>query len=119
MRTCILCGRNHEDLRRKRCNSCNTKIRRYRTKLAAIKYLGGKCERCGYNENPAGLEFHHRDPDAKEFQIGSVANKSWESVKTELDKCDLLCSICHRIEHANRDEVFIKEAMDYNGRLLE
>jgi hypothetical protein len=110
---CFLCQRELPDLRRRRCNSCNTKIRRYRTKLAAVAYLGGKCIRCGYKENVAGLEFHHRDADEKEFTIANVANKAWDVIVKELDKCDLLCSTCHRVEHAKRDEAFIAEAMKY------
>ena len=35
---------------RMRCGSCNTKIRRYRAKAAAVKYLGGKCVTCGWAE---------------------------------------------------------------------
>lgn len=29
--------------------------------------LGGKCQECGYNKNIAALEFHHINPDEKEF----------------------------------------------------
>ena len=28
---------------------------------------GGKCERCGYNANLSALEFHHKNPEEKEF----------------------------------------------------
>lgn len=28
---------------------------------------GGKCEHCGYNKNLAVLEFHHKNPEEKEF----------------------------------------------------
>jgi hypothetical protein len=116
MRKCVLCGRDSKDSRRRRCNSCNTKIRRYRAKNAAIEYLGGKCRHCGYSENQAALEFHHRDPNEKEFTIGHVANKSWEFIKKELDKCDLLCSNCHRIEHSTKDdEAFLAEVANYQG----
>src|SRR5271157_3000322 len=117
---CRLCNRELPDKRRYRCNSCNTKIRRVRAKNAAIAYLGGKCMRCGYAGHPAAFEFHHRDPEQKDFTIGGVANRSWEVIQAELDKCDLLCSNCHRIEHSNRtEEKWLKEAAMYNGRKLE
>jgi predicted RNA-binding Zn-ribbon protein involved in translation (DUF1610 family) len=104
---------------RSRCNSCNTRIRRYRTKLAAVKYKGSKCENCGWTGPIAAFEFHHKD-DNKEFGIGSAANKSWEVVKKEIDKCELLCSNCHRIEHAKHDdEIFLKEVKNYKGNLFE
>jgi hypothetical protein len=28
---------------------------------------GGKCEHCGYKANLAALEFHHRNPEEKDF----------------------------------------------------
>lgn len=115
---CYLCSNKLPDNRRKRCQSCNTKIRRIRTKLAAIKYLGGCCAECGFNKHPAALEFHHVNQD-KEFTIGAVSNKSWEVIKKELDKCMLLCSNCHRARHSNRTEPkWLEEAEKYQGKIL-
>lgn len=117
-RKCILCGKD-TNIRRKRCGACNTKIRRHRAKLAAIKFLGGKCKRCGWDGHPAAFEFHHSFGN-KDFQIGSAGNKSWEVLKKELTKCELLCANCHQIEHSNRDdERFLAEVENYNGTKLE
>jgi hypothetical protein len=118
-KTCCLCSKVFEDDRnRSRCQSCNTKIRRVRAKTAAIKYLGGKCVRCGYDKHPAAFEFHHCKGE-KDFNIGNVANRAWELIKRELDKCILLCSNCHRIEHSNRTEQkVLEEAAKYEGRIL-
>jgi len=68
-------------------------------KLEAIKYKGGKCLRCGYNQCYAALEFHHRDKNQKEFSWSKMRNRAWHKVLKELDKCDLLCANCHREEH--------------------
>ncbi len=119
---CRLCKKKFNQLQgrnRSRCNACNTKIRRLRAKLAAIKYLGGKCEECGYDEHPAAMEFHHKKE--KKFTISSVANKKWEIVKKEMSKCELLCSNCHRILHSDRfdNEALLKEAAAYKGRTLD
>jgi hypothetical protein len=81
--------------------NCNTKYNvtewRRRTKLRAIEYKGGQCIRCGYSKSPAALEFHHRDPAQKEFGIAGAGNcVAWEKLRSELDKCDLLCANCHR-----------------------
>jgi hypothetical protein len=112
---CRVCG-NTKGLRGGgRCHSCNTKIRRYKMKLKAVEYLGGKCLICGYDKNIIGFDFHH--VNGKDFGIGNCASKSWETVKKELDKCQLLCVICHRIEHSNRDgDNFIKETEKYRGK---
>lgn len=121
---CKICGKTfkqYQKRNRTRCNSCNTKIRRHRTKVAAITYLGGKCKICGFvSDNPAPFHFHHRNPDEKEFAIGMVANKSWKVIKKELDKCDLLCANCHLIEHSDREgEAFLEEVAKYRGNTLD
>lgn len=73
--------------------------------------------KCGYDVNSCALEFHHVGD--KEFEISDAINKSWEFLKKELDKCILLCSNCHRIEHSLReDPVWVLIAKNYNGKLL-
>ncbi len=73
-------------------------------KIRAVNYLGGKCP-CG-EEHPSALQFHHRDPSTKLFNIttkhlGSPKLYPWDTViAPELDKCDLLCANCHFKEHA-------------------
>ena len=79
-----------------------------RMKLKAIEYKGGSCQKCGYNKSPAALVFHHRDTTEKDFNIGSRVIK-WESLKPELDKCDLLCQNCH---HELHEKLFIERSID-------
>ncbi|MBI4992333.1 MAG: hypothetical protein HZB99_03890 [Candidatus Harrisonbacteria bacterium] len=123
MEICKLCCNEFKDYQKKgrsRCGSCNTKIRRFRAKAAAIRYLGNKCIKCDWSGNQAALQFHHKNPREKEFTIGNVANKSWDSIKSELQKCMLLCANCHMIEHGTKDgDKFLKEAFKYKGRKLE
>lgn len=74
--------------------------RRIKIKEMAVEYLGGKCIKCGYDKCIWALDFHHRDSKTKEFSISSYGHsRSWERVKAELDKCDLICSNCHRELH--------------------
>ena len=76
--------------------------RALRLKLRCVEYKGGSC-RCGYNKCLAALDFHHRKGEVKSFGLSSIKLASivrtWEHIKQELDKCDLLCSNCHREEH--------------------
>lgn len=67
----------------------------------AIAYKGGICQCCGYNKYIGALEFHHINPDEKDFGISVKGyTRSWENNKRELDKCVLVCSNCHREIHA-------------------
>lgn len=73
---------------------------RRRLKQKAVDYKGGKCERCNYNKCIAALEFHHTDPEKKDFSISSGGHtRAWDKVKEELDKCILVCSNCHKEIH--------------------
>lgn len=99
------------------CNKCNReevkkwdnenkdkrKNRIQRNREALKEYLGGtyKCEHCGFEHNSsAPFDFHHKDPNDKEGAIAHlVQNATLERLFNEVDKCVLLCSNCHRIEH--------------------
>ncbi len=77
-----------------------------------IEYLGGKCEKCGLVDDHVVYDFHHTDPNEKEFTIGekvaSLAARNWDKVREELDKCQLLCVLCHRKHHAGENEKLFK-----------
>ena len=71
---------------------------RKRTKIKLIEYKGGKCELCGYNKCTSALHFHHLNPNEKDFSI-SGKSLSFEKLKSEVDKCVLVCSNCHSEIH--------------------
>lgn len=85
----------------KGCINLNNKTRVRKLKQQAIEYMGGQCQKCGYNKCPGAMDFHHTNPEEKDFGISKVNGKSFESIKNELDKCILLCSNCHRELHYN------------------
>ncbi len=59
-----------------------------------------KCERCGYDTHHAALDFHHRNPKDKKFTIGAEkVNCSKQELLEEIQKCEVICSNCHRILH--------------------
>jgi len=83
------------------CTNDQTKERQRACKAKAIAYKGGCCEICSYSKYQGSLDFHHRNPEEKDFSISSLKLKKLDGiVKKELDKCMLLCSNCHREEHA-------------------
>lgn len=84
----------------KKCSGLQVTIRQQQLKKLCVAYKGGKCESCGYDKCYASMDFHHRDPDQKDFSISSTSKTKWsEKLKLELDKCSLLCSNCHRELH--------------------
>lgn len=109
---CKSCGKEIE-YRKKYCSDCiierqKTRLKnnnynydyvlnwRNNNKKRAVDYLGGKCIICGYNKSLRSLDFHHLDPTKKEMTISKHLNKlKFEKLKTELDKCVLVCSNCH------------------------
>ena len=49
------------------------------------------------------LEFHHSNPEEKDFGISRTLTRSMDSLRKEVDKCILVCSNCHAEIH---DELF-------------
>lgn len=63
-----------------------------------------QCEKCGYSDTNCSLEFHHIG--GKNFILNQATKKRIKTVydlenyiKEEIDKCSVLCSNCHRLEH--------------------
>jgi hypothetical protein len=87
-------------------NTYNTKQSKKRTsmKMDALKYKGGCCVDCGLEstiDNRVVFDFHHKDPSKKEVSLSSssMISLTWEQICQELDKCELLCSNCHKLRH--------------------
>ena len=102
-----LCQHNIGKDSKIRCSKCASEAvqrRRDKIKVMAIEYKGNKCSICDYNKCIGALEFHHLDPNEKEFGISAKGyTRSWELVKKELDKCILVCSNCHRELHYTKE----------------
>lgn len=67
------------------------------------------CKICGEN-HPACLDFHHRDPNTKSFDISHAISigMSDELIGIEIAKCDVLCRNCHTKLHWERAEALLK-----------
>ena len=73
-----------------------------RRKSNLIKVFGGKCCICGFNKWQSALEFHHVNPNEKDFSITAEnTTKAIEKQLKELRKCILVCANCHRGIHSN------------------
>lgn len=111
-RECKTHGKSEFTLRKDggyRCNKCAVDAvtkRRKKLKVMAVEYKGGGCKVCGYDKCVDALHFHHLDPALKDFAISKDAQtRSWELIKSELDKCVCLCANCHSEVHAGITEI--------------
>ena len=68
-------------------------------KRKLVEYMGDKCSHCGNSYPDVVYDFHHLDPKTKEIST-NLRSRSFENAVKELQKCIMLCSNCHRIEHA-------------------
>jgi hypothetical protein len=59
-----------------------------------------ECELCGEN-HPATLQFHHRDPQEKDFNLSEAVRQGYaaERIKRVIAKCTVLCANCHAKLH--------------------
>jgi hypothetical protein len=73
------------------------RIQRNREYINSIKQ-GNKCLKCG-ESHISCLVFHHRDRREKEYTISDMDNMSLETIKKEIEKCDMLCHNCHAKLH--------------------
>lgn len=67
-------------------------------KQQLVDIFGGCCKYCKYSRLLDALEFHHLDRHKKCFSLtkSNIRSRSWTVVLEEAQKCDLVCSRCHR-----------------------
>ena len=65
----------------------------------AINYLGNCCSICGGSFHFSIYEFHHLNPETKDRDPSKMLQLSLTRLKSELDKCQLVCANCHRFIH--------------------
>lgn len=99
----------------KRCRNERVSERRRIIKRKLVEEAGGKCLICGYSRCQQVLEFHHLDPDIKEFHLGlNGVTRSLERSRIEARKCVLLCSNCHGEVEAGITPVPLNSVPDAN-----
>ena len=73
-----------------------------------------ECVDCGFNSHTSAFDFHHIDPEKKDFTVhtkfkGVPTVERWGEVSKEIEGCVLLCSNCHRIRHSKYNFVGINQ----------
>jgi transposase len=87
-----------------RCARCNTEAvseRRRQLKALLVAEAGGACATCGFDAYVGALQFHHRDPASKSFEVSRQGiTRSLARLRQEAKKCVLLCANCHAMVEA-------------------
>ena len=106
-------ARNDEEskrvARRKAANK-NYQARRALFKRKLVDENGGKCKICGYNECLKVLEFHHINPNKKNFQItdfikNNTSLNNYAKALKETKLCVLICRNCHAEIHSGMHKI--------------
>ena len=88
--------------RRWKCQKCKQATQTKRKEKSRDWLLTLKqdiaCARCGLKDYRV-LDFHHADPDRKEYAVSNMLSWSRSRILAEIEKCTPLCSNCHRIHH--------------------
>ena len=112
---CKYCGEDFQDIRRRvYCDTCTARHKKYplpknsstmrmirNREFIKNQKMNKNCLRCGYNQHPEIIEFHHKNKSEKVAGVCELAKslKSIYIIKKEIEKCDLICPNCHREEH--------------------
>lgn len=91
-----------------------SKEQRIKLKQKLVHMLGGKCIDCGYNSHLAALDFDHKEPKFKSFNIAAgICGYPENDVIMEAHKCELRCANCHRVK--THPEYGKEEENELNG----
>lgn len=106
-------GRKYKDKKQhKREWNYRNRRKRYKYKVERSKKMkvkiilskNGYCKKCNLKydgTNAFIFDFHHINPSDKLFNLNLTAlqNKSKKDIQIEAEKCELICSNCHRLLH--------------------
>ena len=85
-------------------SKASSKKRKLQLRQYVWDYLkNNNCIVCGEND-PIVLEFDHRIPDEKFMSISDMITTKYglDKIKLEINKCDVLCSNCHKRKTAKQ-----------------
>ena len=91
------------------------KARKDRRREAIEQAKNVPCADCGNRYPTVCMDFDHTE-DNKEFDIAGTS-RSLENVLTEIAKCEVVCSNCHRIRTAQRGQ-YVKNVRTVYGEGL-
>ena len=106
-----ICTKNTTDGRAYWCKECVNKHAKFRREQARTFIREYKkthpCIECGETDIHL-LQFHHINPDTKRYCISDMIRQrsGIETIKTEIDKCCVLCVNCHEKVHNGNLDIY-------------
>lgn len=97
---CKDCTRAYDRRRGKVRHAAGYKAPRIRENLDKINILKSEtpCADCGNTFHPICMDFDHVRGEKRQEVSRLVSDgHTWEILKEEIDKCDIVCANCHRI----------------------
>lgn len=98
---CIICHRlrtKNMYKTKKRISKKSNTIIYNNNQIYALKSIT-PCKTCNKIYDPICMDFDHKKGVKKNDTVSNLAHsRSWSKVKEEIDKCDILCAMCHRIK---------------------
>lgn len=80
------------------CSSCmkeDVTERSHLSKKFYVDALGNKCSRCNQSYDYKSYDFHHIEPEHKDFTLRDHKLATHTKIIQELSKCVLVCTNCH------------------------
>ena len=101
----------------KKCVCQNEQKKYSQTKEKIINYKEKHpCQKCGCNKHYL-IDFHHIDPNEKDYTISTNTHAKFETLLVEINKCISLCANCHREFHYLEREYGITIQQYLNGAM--
>jgi hypothetical protein len=82
------------------------RVAEHRAKVQQYKAERG-CADCGWGPSdprfhPSALDLDHRPNENKLYTIAAMMSLGWNTIATEIAKCDVVCARCHRLRTIER-----------------
>ena len=102
-RSCARASKAEWHLRNKDLSRSRRKQRRDKVRDFIIERKQAPCLDCGGKFHHSVMDFDHvRGEKVTNIAELRIASASFEKIEIEIDKCDLVCAVCHRIRTWNR-----------------
>lgn len=96
---CRECGKQltRSHYKRNKQQYLNKNLRSFRERREYAREIKSiPCADCGVQYPYYVMDFDHREGETKTHNLSDVAEMSINALKREIDKCDVVCSNCHR-----------------------